>query len=73
MRCPRLSLLLSLLAAGGALAEIPAESSGDSTGLQPLIAEGDKLLAAGHFSEAARAYSDAIGSQIYCLTAYDHS
>ncbi|EJD42377.1 hypothetical protein AURDEDRAFT_115037 [Auricularia subglabra TFB-10046 SS5] len=54
MLLARLSFLLALTGAAWADAGL------DPPGLQPLIAQGDSLLAAGQFSEAARAYSDAI-------------
>ncbi|KZV83081.1 TPR-like protein, partial [Exidia glandulosa HHB12029] len=54
MHLSRLSFLLAI--AGVVL----ADAGLDPPGLQPLITQGDRLLAQGQFTEAARAYSDAI-------------
>ncbi|KAH0839354.1 hypothetical protein J3R83DRAFT_37 [Lanmaoa asiatica] len=59
MRLPILAGLLLLVSA--ALGE-PSSSSGSIAhpNLQPLIARADALLSAGHFSDAAKAYTEAI-------------
>lgn len=62
MHCSRrLSLLIAAIAASSAFADAGGESSVDPPGLKPLVTQGDSLLAAGQYSEAARSYSDAIG------------
>ncbi|KAH7099332.1 hypothetical protein BKA62DRAFT_710172 [Auriculariales sp. MPI-PUGE-AT-0066] len=60
MRQSRLSLLIALAAVGGGAWAADDSSSSSSSDLQPLISQGDRLLAAGQYGEAARTYSDAI-------------
>jgi len=56
MRLPRLALCLLLL--GGAYAD---KAGLYPPGLLPLINRANTLLSTGHFNEAAKVYSEAIG------------
>lgn len=55
------SVVISLLATFVDAEAAPGNGSLDPPGLQPLINRANSLLSSGHFNEAARTYTEAIG------------